>query len=437
MGRLPMCGASDLNYVQVMMQRRDFMRAGLGAVGAAAVGGGIASACAPAPGPLIRRGPGPDAGIDHIVVVMMENRSYDHFMGWLPGGEGIPPGTTYVDDEGVHHEPYRFDRYASCGMEDPGHSREAGMRQLNGGAADGFLSGSPDTYPISYHTADQQAFWGTAAPAWTMCDNYFSAFMGPTWPNRFYQHCAQSPRADNRLAPIDVPTIWDRVAAAGLEGRYYFSDAPFAALLGIRHLLVSRTFDQFLSDAGEGRLPHVSFVDPRFAISVPFGTSSDYHPLSDIRLGDQFLHQVYEAVTNSPNWDRTVLVVNFDEWGGFADHVTPKVVPDVRPGFGQRGFRVPCLVASPLARRGHVAHGEYDHASVLKMIEWAFDLEPLTPRDASAANLADVLDLDSPPDASAPHWELPEFTPDDCVEDFVNEIWEDLLVEARRQGWPV
>ena len=173
------------------------------------------------------------------------------------------------------------------------------------------------------------------------------------------------------------------------------------------------------------------------AISGPFGTSSDYHPLSDIRLGDEFLHQVYEAVTRSPNWERTVLVVNFDEWGGSADHIAPSVAPDLRPEHGLRGFRVPCLVASPLARRGHVAHGEYDHASVLRMIEWAFDLEPLTPRDAAAANLADVLDLGSPPDPSAPHWELPDFTPDDCVDEFVNEIWEELLEGARAQGWPV
>jgi phospholipase C len=417
--------------------RRDFLRTGAGLAGATALGATIASGCAPAPGPLIRRGPGPEVGIDHVVVVMMENRSYDHLLGWLPGGNSMPAGATFLDDSGVEHEPYRYPHWASCGEDDPGHSRAAGLRQLNGGACDGWLLDSPDTYPVSYHTADQLGFWGPAAPAWTVCDNYFSAFMGPTWPNRFYMHCAQTQADRNLIVPVDMTTIWDRVASVGLEGRYYFSDAPFAALLGLRHLLVSRTFDQFLLDARQGRLPHVSFVDPRFAISAPFGTSNDYHPFSDIRTGDEFLHTVYEAVTRSPNWERTVLVVTFDEWGGFADHVVPSVAADLRPEFGLRGFRVPCLVASPLARRGHVAHGEYDHASILSMIEWAFDLEPLTPRDAAANNLVDVLDLDRGALLDAPHWELDPFTPEDCVASFVDDIWERLIVWARRQGWPV
>lgn len=422
-----------------MVRRREFLVGGAGAIGAGALAG-MATGCAP-PSPyaedLLRRGPGMEAGIDHIVVVMMENRSYDHLLGWLPGGNSAPQDQTYLDDAGVEHARYRYPNWASCGEDDPGHSRDAGFRQFNDGACDGFLRESPDTYPISYHTQDQLGFWGTAAPAWTVCDNYFSAFLGPTWPNRFYQHCGQTPRPDNKIMLHDMPTIWDRLVAAGLEGRYYFSDGPFVALMGIRHLLVSRTFDQFLDDARRGRLPHVSFVDPRFAISAPFGTSNDYHPHSDIRAGDEFLHTIYEAVTNSPNWERTVLVVNFDEWGGFADHVPPAVAADRKPEWGQRGFRVPCLVASPFARRGHIAHGEYDHASVLKMIEWAFALRPLTPRDAAANNLADVLDLGSTRDVRAPHWELEPFVAQDCVEQFVDDIWERLIRWARSQGWPV
>ena len=419
------------------MRRRDILKAGVTAVGAATLGGPIAAGCAPAPGPLIRRGPGPEAGIEHIVVLMMENRSYDHIMGWLPGGATMPDNARFRDDRGVEHRRWHFDGWASCEFDDPDHSRVGGMRQYNNGACDGWLSKSPDLFPISYLTPEQLGFWGPAAPAWTMCDNYFSAFMGPTWPNRFYQHCAQTQVAKNSLAPLDVATIWDRIANARLEGRYYFSDAPFAALLGLRHLLVSRTFDQFLDDAADGRLPHVSFVDPGFAISGPIGTSSDYHPTSDIRADDRLIHTVYEAITRSPNWEKTVLVVNFDEWGGFADHVVPRVAPDAMPGFGLRGFRVPCLVVSPLARRNHIAHGEYDHTSVLKMIEWAFDLEPLTPRDAAANNLADVLDLGGTPNLDAPHWDLAPFTPENCIAHLFDDIWDRLIAWARGQGWPV
>ncbi len=116
-----------------MVQRREFFKVGVGAAGMAAVGA-TAAGCAPAPGPLIRRGPGPEAGIEHIVVVMMENRSYDHFMSWLPGGAVPPEGTTYVDDHGDERERYHHDGWASCGLADPDHSHKGGLRQLNGGA---------------------------------------------------------------------------------------------------------------------------------------------------------------------------------------------------------------------------------------------------------------------------------------------------------------
>jgi hypothetical protein len=88
-----------------------------------------------------------------------------------------------------------------------------------------------------------------------------------------------------------------------------------------------------------------------------------------------------------------MLVINYDEWGGFFDHVPPSVAPDARPEWGLRGFRVPCLVISPRARRGHVAHDVYDHTSILKAIEWRWNLPPLTPRDEAARNIAEVLDF--------------------------------------------
>jgi phospholipase C len=244
---------------------------------------------------------------------------------------------------------------------------------------------------------------------------------------------------DNDLAFIELPTIWEHLAAAGLEGRYYFSDAPFAALFGPDHLRFSRTIDQFRADARSGRLPHVSFVDPGFAGEL-VGASNDYHPLSDIRLGDRFLHDVYETVTTSPAWEGTVLVVNFDEWGGFFDHVPPPAVaanPGEPADWGQLGFRVPCLVASPFARRGHVAHAQFDHCSVLRMIEWAFDLTPLTARTGAAGNLADVLDLSGSPDTRAPHWEIPWFSSTSCLQIELNDIWHDLISSVRPQGWPV
>jgi len=122
---------------------------------------------------------------------------------------------------------------------------------------------------------------------------------------------------------------------------------------------------------------------------------------------------VYRAVTTSPKWNHTVLVINFDEWGGFFDHVTPPTLPDVDPRFALCGFRVPALVISPLARRGHVASDVYDHTSVLKMIEWRWGLAPLSARDAAANNLAGALDFSSG-NLSAPDYSVPEIAATAC-----------------------
>jgi phospholipase C len=422
-----------------MLDRRGFLKGSAAAVAGIAGAGAMSSAisgCAPAPSSVAPRGLFGEAGIDHVVVVMMENRSFDHFLGWLPGADGVQAGMEFVDTKGVSHGTHRLTQFASCEFADPDHSYHGGRKQYHEGANDGFLTTSPDTFPIGYYEQDELPFWRNAAPEFTVCDNYFAATMGPTFPNRFYQHCGRSDRWENWLTISSLPTIWDRVQAAGMEGRYYYSDVPFAALLGVRHTLISRTFQQFEQDCAAGLLPHVSFVDPKLFLPN-FGTSGDYHPPSDIRLGDAFLHRVYEAVTTSPAWDRTVMVINFDEWGGFYDHVVPTEGPDINANLALRGFRVPCLVVSPFARRHHIAHDLYDHASVLRMIEWGFDLRPLAPRDAQANNLADVLELGGKPNLDVPHWELPGFAPQDCTAQIVDSIWKPLRDLARAQGWPV
>jgi phospholipase C len=136
-----------------------------------------------------------------------------------------------------------------------------------------------------------------------------------------------------------------------------------------------------------------------------------------------------------------VLVINYDEWGGFFDHVVPARAPDVSPRTALRGFRVPALVSSPLARRGHVAHGVYDHTSVLRMIEWRWGLKPLTPRDKAARNLAEVLDLTSPPDLTAPTYTVLPVTPAGCATEQAEVSgsefaeWSGLKELALRLGW--
>ena len=347
------------------------------------------------------------SGIEHIVVVMMENRSFDHFLGWLPGANGQQAGLQYVDANGVTHTTAHLTEFQGCGHPDPDHSYEGGRVQLDNGACDGWLKGPNDDYSIGYYTQDDLPFYGQAAPYWTVCDNYFAAIMASTYPNRFYMHGAQTDRLHNSDGPFPttIPTIWDRLADAKLSHKYYYSDVPFIALWGNKYSRITHTYSDFIADCASGRLPKVSFVDPRF-INEGTGTAGDDHPHSDIRVGQDFLNQVYEAITSSPAWKRTVFVINYDEWGGFFDHVAPGTGRDANPFCRQRGFRVPAFVISPYARRHHVASHVYDHTSVLKMIEWRWNLAPLSQRDAHARNLAEVLDF-THPNLHAPSWNVP------------------------------
>ncbi|MCW2491310.1 MAG: non-specific phospholipase, partial [Frankiales bacterium] len=282
------------------------------------------------------------------------------------------------------------------------------------------------------------AFLGQAAPAWTVCDRYFSAVMAETYPNRLYQHAARTDRLHNSTVTSTLPTIWDSLAGAGLTGRYYFSDIPFTALWGTKYLPISWPFATFLSDAAAGRLPEVSFIDPRF-LDEASGSSGDDHPKADIRAGEHFLNQVYNAVTSSPNWANSVLVINFDEWGGFYDHVTPGTAPDVSSDTALRGFRVPALVISPRARRRYVAHNTYDHTSILKLIEWRWGLSALTPRDSAARNVAEVLDFSTAPKLTVPRFNVPPFAAAACsptpLTGAEQAEWPDLKQKALAAGW--
>ncbi|HYC24344.1 MAG TPA: alkaline phosphatase family protein [Candidatus Bathyarchaeia archaeon] len=396
------------------LSRRQFLAGLAAATGAIAIGGCGDSSSGqsdPESAPL----PDPGAsGIEHVVVVMMENRSFDHFLGWLPGADGMQAGLKFVDKQGASHPTFPLaPNFQNCQFDDPDHSYDGGRTQFDGGANDGWLRASTnDVFPIGYYTQNDLSFYGGAVPAWTTFDRYFAGILGPTYPNRFYMHAAETDRLSNTFDLATVPTIWDRLADKGLSGTYYYSDLPFLALWGSRYTPISKTIDVFFADAAAGNLPNVSYVDPRF-IGEDQGTSNDDHPLADIRNGQAFVSRIYDAVTSSPNWPDTVLIFNYDEWGGFFDHVSPPLAPltDLDPALGndgRLGFRVPCLMVSPLARRGFVGHKQYDHTSILSLIEWRWSLDSLSARDATANNIAHALDFGSAKNLTAPHFSVPQ-----------------------------
>jgi phospholipase C len=294
---------------------------------------------------------------------------------------------------------------------DPDHSYDGGRIEFNNGACDGWLrAGQNDDFAIGYYTDADLSFFSGAARDWTVCDQYFSPIMAPTFPNRFYLHCAQTDRLTNSFELSSLPTIWDQLASRDLRGRYYVSDVPLLALWGTKYLSITRHISSFFEACVTGRLPEVSFVEPRF-IEESTGISNDDHPHADVRDGQAFQNLIYTAVTSSPAWHNTLLVFVYDEWGGFFDHVAPTTAPippaDQLAGNsdGLRGFRVPCVVVSPFAQRNHVSHLLFDHTSILRFIEWRWRLDPLTVRDATATNLAELLDFGTR-NVSAPSYVL-------------------------------
>ena len=168
-----------------------------------------------------------DSGIEHIVWVMMENRSFDHFLGWLGVEHGQETGQqaelTYPDRMGVMQPTHRLaPDFQGCGHPDPDHSYVGGRVAYNDRAVDGWLrAGANDPYAIGYYTQQDLAFLSQAALRWTVCDRYFAPIMAGSFPNRLYQHAAQTDRLSNTAEVTRLPTIWDRLEDAGLEGRYY------------------------------------------------------------------------------------------------------------------------------------------------------------------------------------------------------------------------
>ena len=313
---------------------------------------------------------------------MMENRSFDHFLGWLPGADGRHDLTfmSAVDGNTYPNYPLAPD-FQGCGYSDPDHSWEGWLVEHNDGKLDGFLQrpttppGNPgvtlaaaNTFPIGYYTnfnrdGSRKALpdlpvIGALAEHYMTLDRYFCAFAGETYPNRFYQHAGQTDRDHNSEVPSTLPTIWDQLSpipnSDGIPtGGYYYRDSPFLALWASPAIEPGATFKyqaffhpfsdadastaalsagtSFVAACENGTLPNVCYVDPAFD-NEGTGTAGDDHPLGDIRLGERFIADAYHALADNGYLDNTVLIVTFDEWGGFYDHVPPpQVIDDTNP----------------------------------------------------------------------------------------------------------
>ena len=362
--------------------------------------------------------------IDHFVVLMMENRSFDHYFGWVTGADASQQ-QSYTDPAGNSVPTRHFStlgsggvEYKGCGHPDPGHGWDSGRAQLLGG----FLAkgSGNDEFALTYFNSGELGFIHDAARAYTLYDGFFCSLLASTWPNRYYKWSAQSGGLKTNDPPLGTPgnqweTIFDRGLAKGLSARYYASDLPFSAVWGPRGATWTNPISRFYTDCAAGTLPNISFVDPPFRDGGGGdGLSADEHPLGDVRLGQAFMADVVSAFVSSPNYRRGALFVIYDEWGGFFDHVRPPHVPDDRASaaldedFGQMGFRIPALAVSPYSRGKRrrstdfrVDHGQYGHESILKLISYRFGLGDLNLRQSAARNIGLSFDWDHP-DFDAP-----------------------------------
>lgn len=359
------------------------------------------------------------SGIDHIVLVTMENRSFDHLLGWLPNAEGLPPNRQFTDAFGQVQTPFALATnpaygFQGCAFADPNHAYEGGRVHFANGAMNGFLM-TPgtslvrgDQLPVGYFRQEDMDFFRGVASQYTVCDYYMSGILADTYPNRIYLHSGETDRLSDSLDTSALPTLWDRLDAKNVSSKYYFHDVPFTALYGTRYVRRSRFFGNFLSDAAAGTLPSFCMVDPRFS-GEQQGTSNDDHPHADIRNGQVLLGQIYEALRTSPAWSSTLMIIVYDEWGGFMEHVAPPVRPvsaaeQALGNDGRLGFRVPCMLIGPRVRANTVSRYPFDPSSIHQLVAWRFGLDPLGVRatDAATFNMAYALDFQNAARTDAP-----------------------------------
>lgn len=345
------------------------------------------------------------ANVDTIVVLMMENRSFDHYFGALALEEGLPVDGLVGDESNSDAMGRAVNVFPSNDWvveEDPPHGWDASHAQWNNGANDGFVtthlaSGATDPQPVmGYHTREQLPVLYALADNYVLCDQWYASVLGPTWPNRFYLHLATSGGQTENEAVMDLPSVWDRLDDQGISNTYYHSTLAFSItfgkLDGLKHV------NEFFEDAEAGNLPAVSYIDPAFSFEPNVG--NDDHPPADIREGQAFIASIYNALANSSHWERSLLIITYDEHGGFYDHVAPpNDATDERPEFRQLGFRVPSIIVGPHVRRGCVWSTRLDHVSVISTITRKFGLEPLNERVSATNDVAGAIDpalIDAP-----------------------------------------
>jgi phospholipase C len=389
--------------------------------------------------------------IKHVFVLMLENRSFDHMLGFsgIQGIDAITGEPTAIEgadparDWNLDLKGNKVPVFtpAKWAMDyDPGHEFPNVKTQLcgvkgeyphidNSGFVADFarLNAANAGEIMQCYAPEQVPVITTLAREFAVCDHWFSSLPGPTWPNRFFIHAASSggldhsPTTENVATSIlfngykfDNGTIYDRLDAEGINWVVYRGDL-FPQALAISGMTVRaaegcfRGFDEFSEQVNDPNYDVAyAFIEPDYHILSDFVCGNSQHPKDDVTRGEALIKKVYETIRNSPHWESSLLIITYDEHGGFYDHVPPPAV--IAPGdtptnpennsfgfdFTRLGVRVPAIVVSPLIPKGSIDHTVYDHTSVLATVENLFGLLPLTNRDKLAHTLTHLLSLPTP-----------------------------------------
>ncbi len=394
--------------------------------------------------------------LEHIVVLMLENRSFDHMLGYLslPAAEG---GRARADVDGLTSPLVNWNEYENRRVEihhlaatqfageaeDPDHSGHSVAEQLSNNGQ-GFVEnfariskaraatlGVPAPDPnlvMGYYNGEDLPVYDHLAAEYCVVDRWFSSVPGATWPNRLYSVTGRAAGSTDDVSPplYSLPSFVRYLDQRGVDWGWYSFDPgtlraidPAYRLSGHRHFsfLDSRKLstmeravgelteehNSFLDDVAKGELPPVSWIDPRFKdLKVLGPDSNDDHPPSDVIAGQDLVLTIYHALASAPSWEKTLLIITYDEHGGFYDHVAPGAAVDESPGFQRLGVRVPALLVSPLVTAGSTSTAKlgpdlhFDHTSIIKTILTRFckvggKIPAMSARVAAAQHLGVLL----------------------------------------------
>lgn len=406
--------------------------------------------------------------VGHIVVVMLENRSFDHMLGYLslPGDrggrerevDGLKLDRDSNPYDGKDWPVRKLDRTEYGGEdEDPDHSGRSVREQMEGpnkGFVKNFARISqarahregkappPPDLVMGYYDADALPVYDHLAEHFCVVDRWFSSVPGATWPNRLYAATGRAAGTRDDIAPplYSLPSFVRYLDEHEVDWRWYsFDPATLRAIdpayrftnhhrfsyldarkIAIKERAVGELTEEgpsFLDDVAAGTLPPVSWIDPRFKdLRVLGPNSNDDHPPSDVLAGQDLVLSIYHALSSNPEiWKDTLLVITYDEHGGFYDHVTPPAAVDDDHDFQQLGLRVPALVVSPLVAAGKSTSElgldpavHFDHTSIIKTILTRFcrdeagEIPAMTARVAAANHLGHLLSGGEDPRAEVP-----------------------------------